>query len=265
MPIHYQWNAADYARHSAPQFEWAQELIAKLNLKGNEAVLDIGCGDGKNSAFLAGRLPDGYVLGIDLSFEMLVLAQELFLSGESRNLDFCQMDAAWIGLAGNFDIAFSNAALHWIPDQLGVLLGVRKALKPSGRLLFQMGGRGNGAEMLAVLDEIIRRDSWEGFFEDFTFPYTFPGPEEYKRWLEQAGLEARRIELIPKDMQHAGREGLAGWLRTAWLPYTQRVPLEWRARLIDEVIDAYAQQHPPDSDGVFRVAMVRLEVAAVRR
>jgi hypothetical protein len=65
-------------------------------------------------------------------------------------------------------------------------------------------------------------------------------------------------------MQHAGREGLAGWLRTAWLPYTQRVPLDLRERLIQEVIDEYNGQRPPDPEGVYHVSMVRLEVEAVK-
>ena len=70
----YQWDAADYAQHSSEQFKWACELIEKLHLRGDETVLDIGCGDGKATAAIATQLPEGRVIGIDNSPEMVALA-----------------------------------------------------------------------------------------------------------------------------------------------------------------------------------------------
>jgi trans-aconitate 2-methyltransferase len=74
----YQWNAKEYSKNSTNQYAWGQELIPKLTLKGNEALLDIGCGDGKITAELAKCLPRGIVLGIDNSKEMINLAKHMF-------------------------------------------------------------------------------------------------------------------------------------------------------------------------------------------
>ena len=71
----YLWDAKEYAKHSQNQYEWALELIPKLKLKGNEVLLDIGCGDGKVSATLASYLPNGRVVGIDSSEEMVSQAR----------------------------------------------------------------------------------------------------------------------------------------------------------------------------------------------
>ena len=107
----YNWNAQDYAKNSQNQFQWAQELIPKLKLRGNEALLDIGCGDGKITAELAQRLPDGRVVGVDGSKEMIHLAQKNFPSKDYPKLSFQVMDARRLTFQEEFDRVFSNAAL----------------------------------------------------------------------------------------------------------------------------------------------------------
>jgi trans-aconitate methyltransferase len=260
----YCWNAADYAEHSAPQFAWAQELIAKLGLRGDESVLDIGCGDGKITAVLAARLPGGSATGIDSSENMLDLASERFPPALYPNLRFQLMDAVNLTYENEFDVAFSNAVLHWIPDQLAVLHGVHRALKRGGRLLFQMGGRGNIAEILPVVEEIMAREPWRPYFTGFVFPYYFFGPEEYEEWLEQAGFQTQRVELIPKDMPRVGKKGLVGWIRSTWLPYLEPVPAENRLAFIEEIADSYLSAYPPDSQGIVHTKVMRLEVEATK-
>jgi trans-aconitate 2-methyltransferase len=277
------WNARDYAAHSAAQQEWARELIGKLRLRGDEALLDIGCGDGRATALIAERLPEGSVLGVDNSASMIALATEQFpaAAGPSGpaaqpsgpaadlaappahpNLSFRRMDAERLELPRAFDVAFSSAALHWVRDHEAMLRGVHACLRPGGRLLFQMGGRGNAAGVAAVVDEVVARPHWRGFLTGFASPYHFAGPEDYQEWLPRAGFSVARAELLPKDMRHAGHEAFLGWLRTTWFPYTDHLPAELREVFLDDVATAYTAVHPPDSDGVIHLRMVRLEVEA---
>lgn len=260
----YHWNATDYAGNSSVQFEWAKELIDKLNLAGRESLLDIGCGDGKVSAAIAARLPRGKALGIDSSPEMIDLAQRTYPRSEHPNLAFQHMDARSISLDARFDVVFSNAALHWVTDHRPVLRGVKECLKRGGRLLFQMGGKGNAEEVAAVCARVTNREPWRECFMEFPFPYGFFGEEEYARFLLDAGLEPVRVELVPKDMAQKGREGFAGWVRTTWLPFTQRVPEPLREKFISEVVSDYIAIRPVDSNGLVHVDMVRLEVEAIR-
>lgn len=254
------WNAEDYAKHSTAQWEWANELIGKLRLKGDESLLDIGCGDGKITRLLAERLPDGTVVGIDASEEMIALASRSHTQG---NLSFRLMDAADIRLEHPFDVAFSNAALHWIRDHAAVLRGVKAHLNPGGRILFQMGGRGNTLNMHEVVMEIIRCGAWSAYFEGFEYPYFFYHPTDYERWLPEAGFEAVRVERVPKDMVHENPDALKGWLRTTWFPFTDRLPESMRNGFLNEVVDAFLTRHPVDERGRTHVNMVRLEVEAV--
>lgn len=260
--VQHKWNAADYAKNSSAQLQWAQDLIAKLNLKGNESVLDIGCGDGKISAQLALIAKNGKVVGIDLSEEMIALASEKYSSDKYPNLSFLPMDAADIHLSHKFDVAFSNAALHWVKDHLAVLRGVRACLTDRGKILLQMGGHGNAADVLSVIEMLIRSPQWASYYKDFTPPYYFYDPEEYQEWLSACGFRDVSVRLIPKDMQHHGVEGLLGWLRTTWFPYTDRLPTQLRDVFLEEVVTAYTKVHPVDSLGYTHVKMVRLEVEA---
>jgi trans-aconitate methyltransferase len=135
-------------------------------------------------------------------------------------------------------------------------------LKRGGRLLFQMGGKGNAQEILAVLDRLFMEKPWMKFFVGFSFPHGFYTPDQYTAWLREVKLEPERVELVPKNMQLQGREGLAGWIRTTWLPYTERLPTELREQFIEQIVTTYLNQHPLDGAGVAHVRMVRLEVEA---
>ena len=258
----YRWDAADYRDSSSQQKKWGRELLSKLRLAGDERVLDIGCGDGKLTVEIAELVPSGHVMGIDSSPEMIGFARDAFPHEAYPNLSWEVMDARELDFEDEFDVVFSNAVLHWIFDQPLVLRGVKGSLKPGGRVLFQMGGRGNAASVVQVLASLLSREEWGRYFHDFTVPYRFCAPEEYTQWLKEAGLEPIRVELVTKDMTHAGPEGLAAWIRTTWLPFTQRIPEELRNSFISEMVDGYVGLFPPDEEGLVHIDAVRLEVEA---
>ena len=258
----FEWNAADYAKSSSMQQQWARELIQKLHLSGNERVLDVGSGDGKVSAEIASALPNGSVLGIDSSLSMVELSQKTFSPDHNSNLRFQLCDAKEIPFNNEFDVVFSNATLHWIVDHQPVLKGIYTSLKHGGRILLQMGGRGNADVVKNVMASVVTQNEWKQYFANFQFAYGFYGPEEYNEWLLENGFTSVRAELIPKDGVHKSREAFAGWFRTTWIPWTNRVPDNLRSIFIDQVVDTYLQQHPADASGAVHVPMMRLEVEA---
>ena len=194
----YQWNPTDYEKNSSQQQLWARELIAKLNLQGDEKVLDVGCGDGKVTAEIAGRLPHGSVLGIDKSGEMIALAQQRHGVDTHPNLHFQVADASHLPFHGEFSLVFSNAALHWVRDHRPVLQGIARSLQPGGRILLQMGGQGNAVHIIAAIDEQMALDPYAPYFADFFFPFGFHGPDEYALWMGEAGSEAAARRVNPQ-------------------------------------------------------------------
>ena len=258
------WNAADYAANSTVQQTWARELIAKLNLCGNEQILDVGCGDGKVTAEIARAVPRGSVTGIDASAEMIAFARKTFPKAEISNLKFQIADARKISFKNQFDLVFSNAALHWVDDHEAILRGASAVLKTGERLVVSCGGKGNAHDVFLALRPEMRMKRWREFFRKMPLPYFFYAPADYEKWLPKFGFQINRLELAPKDASYAGPAGFATWLRTTWIPYVQRVPENLREEFIAAVTQRYVAKHPPTANGQVHVRMVRLEIDAVK-
>lgn len=258
----YQWNAEDYARHSGGQEVWARELLASLELRPDDCVLDIGGGDGRITAALAERVPQGRVVGVDSSADMIRHARAEFEGDRRPNLTFMRADASALSFESEFSVVYSSATLHWVSDHRAVLAGIARALRPRGRLIAQMGGYGCAATMIAAMDIVMHRPKWADAFKHFAFPYAFHRAQDYERWLKEAGFEVDEARLIPKDMVHSDRAAFAGWIRSAWHPYTDPIAPAERGQFIEEAADQYLAAHAPDALGAVHVPMVRLQVRA---
>jgi trans-aconitate 2-methyltransferase len=261
----YNWNAREYEKYSQSQQIWARELINKLNLKGTEDILDLGCGEGKITADIAKLVNNGSVTGVDSSKSMIALATEKYPASHHPNLSFRVMDAGQLPFKESFDLVFSNAALHWIKNHQPLLAGIYNSLRSGGKILLQMGGEGNAGSILSVFEQVQSHSAWQPYFSNFEFPYAFFGTEEYTKLLSEAGFSVKHVELFPKGMEHAGKPGLEGWIRTTWLPYTERVPEEKRDTFIKTISEKYVENVPMDSNGNVHVTMVRLEVEAEKK
>ncbi|MGO9587522.1 MAG: class I SAM-dependent methyltransferase [Limisphaerales bacterium] len=278
------------------QQSWARELIAQLQLRGNEHILDVGCGDGKVTAEIAWAVPRGSVTGVDASPQMIEFARKTFPPGTIPNLEFQICDARIISFAvvfpgalasrrrvpcvpagrrrpqihgegaepAPFDIVFSNAALHWVDDHGAFLRGAASVLRPGGRLVVSCGGKGNAHDVFVALRPEMRLKRWRGFFRRLEKPYFLYSPADYEKWLPRFGFKSCGIKLSPKDAVYDGRDRFAAWLRTTWLPYTQRVPEDLRDEFVAAITDRYVARHPLDDAGRVHVRMVRLEIDAVK-
>ncbi len=262
----FNWNAEDYAKNSEAQRKWAMELIGLLNLKGNESVLDIGCGDGKITAEIACLVKDGEVIGIDNSTEMINLARNKFQPAMHPNLSFEVMDAKKISFVNQFDVVFSNAALHWIKGHDEVMKSIAASLRPNGRIMLQMGGKGNASDILNCFNEMMSEKEWSKYFLDFDFTYNFLDANDYRTMLSKYGLIEKQVALIPKNMTPKGKDGLAGWIRTTWLPYLEKIPTgTLREEFVSAVVERYVSKFPVDESGFVHVKMVRLQVEAYKQ
>lgn len=258
------WNPEDYAKNSDAQLKWAQELRQNLNLKGDESVLDIGCGDGKITADFATTLLKGRVTGVDSSPDMIAHATRTYASKQYPNLSFACVDARSLDFDQEFDLCFSNATLHWVDNHSAFLNGASRSLRHGGCLVISCGGEGNAADVLQVFSELTSCAPWQRYFDIFRNPYFFYGTQDYSLWLEKTGFKVERLELVTKDMTHLGQEGLAGWIRTTWMPFTQYVPESERETFITHFVEEYLERIPLDPDGLAHVGMVRLEVNALK-
>ena len=256
------WNPQDYARNSSCQEILARELLALADIRQDDVVLDVGCGDGRTTAAIAATAASGRAVGVDLSADMIAHASKQHCASHS-NLTFQQADAAHLSFESQFSLVFSSATLHWVPDQRAVVQGIARALVDGGRVIAQMGGSpGNGTEVAVAFDEVAATSRWRGLLRPFVNAYYFREPADYAGWLGEAGMEIQECRLIPKVITYSGREAFTGWLRTAWHPYASRAEPELREAFIGDAVARYLATHPEDAEGQIGVKMARLQVRA---
>lgn len=147
----YEFDGEKYKQGSSHQKEWGTKLISELMLKGNERILDLGCGDGVLTKQLAGIVINGEVIGIDASEGMIKVAKEL----ESKNLSFLILDIDDLNFKEEFDLIFSNATLHWVKDHNKLLRNCYTALKLGGLLRFNFAGHGNCSNFYEVVKTVM--------------------------------------------------------------------------------------------------------------
>lgn len=204
----HEFDGKKYAMASTYQKEWGTKLVSELNLKGDERVLDLGCGDGTLTAYLAELVPQGEVVGIDASKGMI----EEALPKAETNLCFQRLDINDLDFVEEFDLIFSNATLHWIKDHQRLLRNAHKALRPSGRLRFNFAGDGNCQVFFAVVREAMELDQFRPFFAEFQWPWCMPPVDEYKALTESSGLHDVQVWGENADRFFPDEEAMVRWI-----------------------------------------------------
>jgi len=178
------WDAASYERVGAPVRAFGLALLDRLDLRGNETVLDAGCGSGGVTRELIDLVPDGRVIGVDASPSMIEEARAaLGDAAEFRVGDLLELE-----LDHPVDLVFSSATFHWIPDHDRLFSRLFVALRPGGRLLAQCGGHGNIEAIVHALDLAAREAPFAEHLGGWPGPWNFAGPGETVARLERAGF-----------------------------------------------------------------------------
>jgi trans-aconitate 2-methyltransferase len=149
-----EWDAETYDRVADPQFRWGAEVVERLELDGDETVLDAGCGSGRVTELLARRLPRGRVVALDGSTAMLETARRR-LAPFGERIAFVHADLLDpLPLAEPVDAVLSTATFHWVADHDALFANLATVLRPGGRLVAQCGGAGNLSTVVRALEEI---------------------------------------------------------------------------------------------------------------
>jgi trans-aconitate methyltransferase len=256
----YEFDGKKYGKASKHQKEWGTKIISDLKLNGNEAVLDLGCGDGILTKQIADLVPKGKVLGIDSSEGMISVAKEL----ESSNLSFQRMDINLINFKEQFDFIFSNATLHWIKDHEKLLMNCYNALKTHGTIRFNFAGHGNCSNFYEVIQNTISNEKYNKYFKSFEWPWYMPTIEEYDKILSGAAFKDIELWEENADRFFIDEDEMIKWIdQPSIVPFLNvlqgKEKEEFRNEVINKMINKTKQ-----SDGRCFETFRRINVYAVK-
>jgi trans-aconitate 2-methyltransferase len=245
------WDASTYDRVSRDvQFAWALEQLERFRLRGDEVVLDAGCGSGRVTAVLADRVPQGRVYGVDAAPSMVEHASAAL---GNRATVLCQ-DLVELDLPEPVDAVFSNATFHWIHDHDALFAALHRSMKPGARLVAQCGGRGNIDAFRTTADAVAFEEPFAPYFESWQRPRNYASAEDTDGRLRAAGFSdvvcwLERKSVSPSDPR--------AFVQTVCLVrHLDPLPEEMRGSFIDEVLSR--------SGDPFVLEYVRLNMTALR-
>ncbi|HTU79875.1 MAG TPA: methyltransferase domain-containing protein [Solirubrobacteraceae bacterium] len=229
MPVR-DWDGTSYDRVSATMEALGLEVLGRLALRGDETVLDAGCGSGRVTQALRERLPRGHVIAVDESASMIAAARRrLGPDADLRLADLLELE-----LEQPVDAILSTATFHWIADHERLFARLRAALRPGGRLVAQCGGEGNIDVLRGKAREVLAREPYARHFAGWQPPWNYAGAEPTRARLRAAGFASAECSLTPAPREPAAP---GEFLSTIVLgPHVQRLPQDLREPFIDAVL-----------------------------
>lgn len=251
------WDGRGYQRISGLQRQLARDALAQLVFRGDERVLDVGCGDGYITRSIAARLPAGSIVGVDASPSMIQAARSRpdppgadvrFEVGHVQSLTFVD----------DFDLVVSFNALHWVPDQIGALTAIGRALRPSGRALVQQVCAGPRRSLESTAMTVCAAPRWSGFFAGFRAPFVHVDPDDYPTIAGAAGLEVTDQRVVDLRWDFGSRGAFTDWCTVGFADWTARLPPSDIIGWVADVVDAY--QAEVGEPGILRFLQLRAEM-----
>jgi trans-aconitate 2-methyltransferase len=248
-----------YMAASHHQKEWGVKLIEELHLRGDERVIDLGCGDGVLTHLIAQRVDHGSVLGVDSSPSMIATAKKL----ERNNLKFVLMDIQDLNFRDEFDVFFSNSALHWVRDHDRLLDNVLNGLRDGGRVRFNFAGDGNCSNFFTVVREVMALPRFHPYFEAAPWPWFMPAPAEYEALVLRKGFTTYHTWTENAD-RYFTKDELVRWIdQPSLVPLVALVKGEEKSAMRDLVVEKMIER-TKTSDGRYFETFRRQHMYAIK-
>ena len=263
----YDWDAITYDRISDAQESWGQEIIEYRKWKGNEIVLDAGCGSGRTTKILSIKVPQGKVIAVDSDSSMINLAKQNL--SKFSNIEFIKMDISEIELEDKVDVVFSNATLHWILNHKKVFERLWQILNFEGQLLIQCGGHRDLAKTLSILNKVSESKEFNNYFcnnkgEDiWKQTWYFAKKEDTEKILQDIGFRNIQIFLEDREAQFHNKEEYFLFIKTIVLiPYLKYLPNDI---LKDKFAKSVIQEIEINAKELqWKIDFVRLNINAIK-
>jgi trans-aconitate 2-methyltransferase len=253
-----EWKSAAYHRLSDPQYGWGLKVLKKLqacSLRGDEHILDAGCGSGRVTIELLKAFPNARVTAIDVSENMVKEAAKT-LAAFGERVSVKRLDLLHLSDVQTFDVVFSTAVFHWIKDHEWLFENLFKALRPGGLLLAQCGGGPNLKRLREQADRVRSQPQFARFFERWESVWEYPYPEVEQQRLQQAGFTEIDTALEDAPTTLPDEATFREFCATIVLkPYVQLLPSELHTPFLDPIAREAVKDDPPFTLDYWRLNM----------
>lgn len=254
-----------YGQNSSLQKNWGQELLSKHSFVGAEKVIEVGCGAGRDAAYIAQLVPQGEVCAIDISKQMISDAVKNYPHEQYINLGFAHRSILEITVEEYYNVAFSNCCLHGLSpeDHRAALIKINQSLVPGGAFLF-VGPGSNEQGVFLLAKKLSKSEKWASTFENFVCPRSYYTAQEYTELLTSVGFEVREITETAVQTPFENKTALRKWI-TSPSPYVQYLQNEQREQFLDDLVEQVLVYSPADDEGKIRLNSIKLEVIAIKK
>jgi trans-aconitate 2-methyltransferase len=234
------WNPDQYNRFKAERLQPGLDLIALVRRRPGMRAVDLGCGTGELTKRLHDHIGAASTLGIDSSETML--ADSAALAG--AGLRFERRDIAAFADEAAYDLVFSNAALHWLPDHAALFARLTRALADGGQLAVQMPYNFDHPSH-TVAAAVAREAPFHAALGGWAIDRPVLAPEAYAGLLHRLGCAEQQVRMHVYAHLLPARDDVFEWVKGSLLTdYQRRLPAELFARFLDR----YRERLLPELD-----------------
>jgi trans-aconitate 2-methyltransferase len=255
------WDAETYDRIGTPMRRWAQALIEDIGLRGDETVLDAGCGSGSVTLDLWEKVQSGKIYALDSSVDMIDKLRDTLEKRGITNIIPMQADLTRFTLNEQVDVVFSNAVFHWIPDDNALFGALARATKSGGRLRAQCGGADNNKNLMTTTRDVERREPYSQYLASRVDTRKYRSESQAIEALQRNGWKNAKARVFPSPVEFPDIESAVLYLKTIILQQQYAaLPGDMREQFLREVVDEVITRH----GAPFVADYVRLDIWAER-
>lgn len=253
-----------YMHNSELQTQWGWEALSRYRLIGNERILDFGCGDGKLTALISFIVPNGSVFGVDLSSEMIHVAQKLFPRESYPNLTFQEsldLDFSKFKTDQKFDVIVSFCVFHLIPHPMIVLQNLKNHLIPGGKLIITLP-TGISKKFSRIVSEEMEIRGWH-FPSNHSSERRMNSVASIQKIMEEAGFKVDFCETLKKRQFYGSKKELVDWLEGT-LTANWNIPYGYQRDFFETVTEKFLDLYPEfeDEEGFVSLSSTKADIIA---
>ena len=230
------WNPEQYEKFKDELQRPFLDLMRMVKLEEEMRVADLGCGTGAPTQTLHRFLHARETIGFDNSDAMLAKASQVAGDGvrfEKSTIESFAAESEQATAYGQFDLLFSNAALHWVEDHETLFRQLAAALSDNGQLAVQMPANHHHPSH-TIADDVAGESPFRDYLQGYIRDNPVLKPEEYAVLLYELGYREQivRLQVYPHEL--ASREEVVEWVKgTRLTDYQKRMPADLYALYLE--------------------------------